>query len=272
MNYITEINESTSYLNNKISNTPDVGIILGSGLGGLADLIEDPIIIPYENIPNFPVSTVKGHAGRLIIGKLSGKKIIAMQGRFHFYEGYPLTQVTFPIRVLADLGISRLIVTNAAGGVNKSFVPGDLMIIKDHINFTGSNPLIGPNLDLKGPRFLDMTEAYNKELIELARDVGKKCNISLKEGTYMWFTGPSYETPSEVNLASILGADAVGMSTVPEVIIANHESIDILGISCITNMAAGILDQPLKHDEVVQTSLKASDKFERLIIEIIKLI
>lgn len=272
MDYIKEIKESKSYINQKLSTTPDIGIILGSGLGGLADLIENPISIDYKDIPNFPVSTVEGHVGCLIIGELAGKNIIAMQGRFHFYEGYSLNQVTFPIRVLADLGIKNLIVTNAAGGVNKSFTPGDLMIIKDHINFTGANPLIGPNLDSKGPRFLDMTAAYNKGLIKLAEDVGKKLNIDLKKGTYMWLTGPTYETPAEVNLASILGADAVGMSTVPEVIVANHESIDVLGISCITNMAAGILDQPLRHDEVVETSLKASNKFEKLILEIIKLI
>ncbi|HLR20427.1 MAG TPA: purine-nucleoside phosphorylase [Tissierellaceae bacterium] len=271
MNYIKKINESVAYINNKISKSPTIGVILGSGLGGLVKLIQDPITIPYEDIPNFPLSTVEGHAGHLVIGKLGDKTVVTMQGRFHFYEGYPLSKVTFPIRTLISLGIQKLIVTNAAGGVNESFVPGDLMIINDHINFSGTNPLIGPNLESKGPRFLDMTEAYSKELIELAQNVGKNLDINLKEGVYMWFTGPSYETPSEIKLASTLGADAVGMSTVPEVIIANHESLDVLGISCITNMAAGILDKPLNHEEVVETSLKVKDKFERLVIEIIRL-
>lgn len=272
MNYIEKINESMNYLKNKIKTKPEIGIILGSGLGGLAELIEEPILVPYEEIPNFPISTVEGHAGRLVIGKLGNKQVVAMQGRFHFYEGYPLEEVTFPIRVLTALGVEKLIVTNAAGGVNKSFIPGDLMIIKDHINFTGKNPLMGPNLDSKGPRFLDMTWPYNKDLIKLAKKAGKTLNLELKEGIYMWFTGPTYETPAEVNLASILGADAVGMSTVPEVIVANHEDVQVLGISCITNMAAGILDQPLDHGEVVETSLKVKDNFENLVLEIIKLI
>lgn len=271
MDYIKKIDESVRYLKTKIVNKPEIGIILGSGLGGVAELIENPTIIPYEDIPSFPVSTVEGHAGRLVIGSLGGKNVIAMQGRFHFYEGYPISEVVFPIRVLISMGIEKLIVTNAAGGVNKSFVPGDLMIIKDHINFTGNNPLIGPNLDSKGPRFLDMTWAYDRELIELAINAGKNLKLNLKEGVYMWFTGPTYETPAEVKLASTLGADAVGMSTVPEVIVANHEGVAVLGISCITNMAAGILDQPLDHVEVVETSLKVKDNFESLIIEIIKL-
>lgn len=272
MDYIIKIDESVDFIRSKTLEKPEIGIILGSGLGGLADLIEEPIIIPYEEIPNFPISTVEGHAGRLVIGRLGNKMVVAMQGRFHYYEGYPLSEVTFPVRVLTALGIEKLIVTNAAGGVDKSFTPGDLMIIKDHINYSGTNPLIGPNLDSKGPRFLDMTWAYNRNLVQLAKEAGKNLELDLKEGVYMWFTGPTYETPAEIKLASILGADAVGMSTVPEVIIANHEGVEVLGISCITNMAAGILDQPLDHAEVVETSLKAKDNFENLILEVIKLI
>lgn len=270
MNYLQKIKESSKYIKENVAKQPEIGIILGSGLGGLADLIEDPIMLDYKDIPGFPVSTVEGHAGRLVIGDLAGKTIVAMQGRFHYYEGYPLRDVTFPIRVMTDLGIDKLIVTNAAGGANKSYQPGDLMLIKDHINFAGDSPLIGANLDEKGPRFPDMSTAYNRDLKELARKSAKDLKIDLKEGVYMWFTGPTYETPAEVKMATILGADALGMSTVPEVIVANHEGIEILGISCITNMAAGILDQPLNHDEVVETSLRVKDKFESLVVDIIK--
>lgn len=270
MNYNDKINESVIFLESKINMNPRIGIILGSGLGGLADLIEEPVSIEYENIPNFPISTVEGHAGRLVFGKLQGVDIVAMQGRFHYYEGYPIHDVVFPVRVMIGLGIDSLIVTNAAGGVNESFAPGDLMIIRDHINYAGVNPLIGKNLDDKGPRFVDMTWAYDRELIKLAKKSAENLNLSLKEGVYMWFSGPTYETPAEIKLASVLGADAVGMSTVPEVIIANHEGIRVLGISCITNMAAGILDQPLDHNEVVETSLKVKDQFQSLVMEIIK--
>ncbi len=269
MSYIQNIKESTDFIENKIKDKPYVGLILGSGLGGLADRIENPIKIKYEDIPNFPVSTVEGHVGQLVIGKLGNQNVIAMQGRFHYYEGYDLEDVCFPVRVMISLGIKNLIVTNAAGGSNKEFKPGDLMIIKDHINFTGQNPLRGKNLDDLGPRFLDMSYAYNKELIKIAEESGEQLNIDLKEGVYMWLTGPTYETPAEVRLANILGADAVGMSTVPEVIVANHEGVKVLGISCITNMAAGILDQPLNHEEVVATSLLVKDKFESLILDIL---
>lgn len=272
MNYMQKINESVDFINTKIQFKPYIGLILGSGLGGLADKIENAVKISYSDIPNFPVSTVKGHAGQLVIGDLGGKKVIAMQGRFHFYEGYPLDQVTFPIRVMIKLGVKKLIVTNAAGGCNPDFMPGDLMIINDHINFTGQNPLNGNNLDELGPRFLDMSYAYDRGLMQIAKDAGKKLNTDLKEGVYMWFTGPTYETPAEVRLAVTLGADAVGMSTVPEVIVANHENVQVLGISCITNMASGILDQPLNHEEVVVTSLLVKDKFEGLILEILETI
>lgn len=269
MNYMDKIKESINFIKEKTNEKPYVGLILGSGLGSLAERIENSNIIDYKDIPHFPVSTVEGHKGQLIIGKLGGKDVVAMQGRFHYYEGYPLSDVTFPIRVMIGLGIENLIVTNAAGGVDKDFMPGDLMIIKDHINFTGANPLIGGNLSDLGPRFVDMTSAYDKKLINLAKEVGEKLNIPLQEGVYMWFTGPTYETPAEVILARILGASAVGMSTVPEVIVASHQKISVLGISCITNMAAGILDKTLNHEEVIETSLMVKDKFERLVVEIL---
>lgn len=269
MNYMEKIKESVRFISSKIKESPETGMILGSGLGSLADEIQNPIKIKYEEIPNFPKSTVEGHAGQLVIGKLSNKTVIAMQGRFHFYEGYNLKEVTFPVRVMSGLGIESLLVTNAAGGVNTDFNPGDLMIISDHINFTGNNPLMGQNLDELGPRFLDMTWAYNREYIDIAKKVGEKQGLNLKSGTYMWLTGPTYETPQEVNMARILGADAVGMSTVPEVIVANHQGIKVLGISCITNMASGILDQPLNHNEVVETSMRVKKNFESLILEIL---
>ncbi|MCF6462046.1 purine-nucleoside phosphorylase [Clostridium sp. Cult1] len=269
MNCIEKISNSIKYIKTKSKEVPDIGLVLGSGLGSLGDKINNPIAIEYKDIPNFPVSTVEGHKGRLILGQLGNKNVIAMQGRFHYYEGYSLEDVVFPIRVMVGLGIKTLIVTNAAGGVNRNFSPGDLMIINDHINFTGQNPLIGKNFDDLGPRFVDMTRAYDKNLIDIAKKAGENLGVSLKEGVYMWLTGPTYETPAEIKLASILGASAVGMSTVPEVIVAKHQGIKVLGISCITNMAAGILDQPLNHDEVIETSLKVKDKFEKLMIEIL---
>lgn len=270
MNYMEKINQSIASIKEKTDHIPQIGLILGSGLGSLADTIENPVKIKYEDIPNFPKSTVEGHAGQLVIGELGGKIVIAMQGRFHFYEGYPLRDVTFPVRVMIGLGVESLIVTNAAGGVNTEFEPGNLMIITDHINYTGQNPLMGENLDELGPRFVDMSNAYDKEYIEIAKESAKKQGLDIKTGVYTWFTGPTYETAAEVKMARILGADAVGMSTVPEVIVANHEGIKSLGISCITNMATGILDQPLRHDEVVETSMRVKEDFEKLLLDIIK--
>ncbi|WP_312667668.1 purine-nucleoside phosphorylase [Tissierella praeacuta] len=269
MDYRKKVKEAVDFIVSRTDYLPKIGLVLGSGLGSLADKIQNPIIIKYDEIPGFPKSTVEGHAGQLVIGELSNKIVVAMQGRFHFYEGYNLKDVTFPIRVMIQLGIESLIVTNAAGGVNTEFIPGDLMIINDHINFSGQNPLIGENLKEFGPRFVDMSKAYNREYIKIAKKTGEKLGLNLKRGVYMWFTGPTYETPAEVKLARNLGADAVGMSTVPEVIVANHQGIKVLGISCITNMAAGILDQPLNHEEVIETSMKVKDNFEKLLIEII---
>ncbi len=266
---IQRINESTSFIKDKIVKEPEIGLILGSGLGTLADEIEDKTYLSYNDIPNFPVSTVEGHAGRFVAGCLEGKNVIAMQGRFHYYEGYNLEEVTFPIRIMKELGVKTIIVTNAAGGVNKSFKPGDLMLITDHINFGFDNPLIGRNYKKLGVRFPDTSQAYDKKLINIVKDIAKESNIDLKEGTYTFFTGPTYETPAEIRMASFIGSDAVGMSTVPEVMVAVHSSLKVIGISCITNMAAGILDQPLHHDEVVETASKVRNTFTELVKNII---
>ncbi|OIJ15940.1 purine-nucleoside phosphorylase [Anaerobacillus arseniciselenatis] len=264
------MNNTVAYLREKLSFQPEIGLILGSGLGVLADEIENPLRIPYNEIPDFPVSTVEGHEGELVIGTLKGKNVITMKGRFHFYEGYSLEKVTFPVRVMKELGVKSLIVTNAAGGVNESFTPGDLMIINDHINNTGTNPLIGPNDPKQGVRFPDMSTAYSKRYIELAKSVAEKINIPLQEGVYVGNTGPSYETPAEIRMLRTIGGDAVGMSTVPEVIVARHSDIEVLGISCISNMAAGILDQPLTHDEVMETTEKVKANFLTFVKEIVK--
>lgn len=267
---ILKVKESVEFIKRKISFEPEIGIILGSGLGDMADKVEDRIVIKYEEVPNMPVSTVHGHAGQFVCGTLEGKKVIMMQGRFHFYEGHEMRALALPIHIMKFLGVQSLIVTNACGGVNTTFVPGDLMLIGDHINFTGSNPLIGKNYEEIGPRFPDMSTAYNREYMKLAKEVGASLNIDLKEGVYMMFTGPTYETPAEVRMARILGADAVGMSTVPEVVVANHCGLKVLGISCITNMAAGILDQPLNHEEVIETSKMVKEKFVSLVKGIVK--
>lgn len=261
--------QSAEYIQSKLKVTPEIGLILGSGLGILADEIEDAVAIPYSEIPNFPVSTVHGHAGQLVIGQLSGKTVIAMQGRFHHYEGYTMDKVTFPVRVMKLLGVEKLIVTNAAGGVNKDFTPGDLMLITDHINMMG-NPLIGANDERFGPRFPDMSTAYDKEFQQMARTVATDLNIAIQEGVYLGLTGPTYETPAEIRMIRTLGGDAVGMSTVPEVIVANHSSMRVLGISCITNMAAGILDQPLNHEEVIETTERVKNTFLQYVKELVK--
>jgi purine-nucleoside phosphorylase len=269
MNYET-IEKSSNYLKNKYTCSPKIGLILGSGLGVLAEEIQNPVKIPYSEIPDFPVSTVAGHAGQLVFGQLAGQEVVAMQGRFHYYEGYNFDQVTFPVRVMKELGVEVLIVTNAAGGVNESFNPGDLMIITDHINNMGGNPLIGPNDSRLGDRFPDMSEAYSKELRQKAKEIANTLSLTIKEGVYVGNTGPAYETPAEVRLVRTLGGDAVGMSTVPEVIVARHAGLKVLGISCISNMAAGILDQPLTHDEVIETTEKVRANFLSYVKEIVK--
>ncbi|MCM3361856.1 purine-nucleoside phosphorylase [Niallia sp. Sow4_A1] len=269
MNF-TMIKQSADFLKQKYANTPKIGLILGSGLGVLAEEIENPVKIPYEDIPEFPVSTVEGHAGQLVFGTINGTEVVAMQGRFHFYEGYSFDKVTFPVRVMKELGVEKLIVTNAAGGVNENFAPGDLMLISDHINNMGTNPLIGPNDSKLGVRFPDMSEAYCNNLREIARNVASKISLKVQEGVYVGNTGPSYETPAEVRMLRVLGGDAVGMSTVPEVIVARHAGLKVLGISCISNMAAGILDQPLNHEEVIETTEKVKANFLQYVKELIK--
>lgn len=260
-----KLQKAKSFIETQLKDVPKVGLILGSGLGTLATEIEDPVEIKYEAIPNFPVSTVEGHAGQLVSGMLQGVPVIAMQGRFHYYEGYGLDAVTFPVRVMKALGVETLIVTNAAGGINTDFTPGDLMLITDHINNTGQNPLIGPNNELEGIRFPDMSTAYTPTLQELAKEVARELSFNLKTGVYVWNTGPTYETPAEVRMLKAFGGDAVGMSTVPEVIVARHVGLDVLGISCISNMAAGILDQPLNHQEVIETTENIRESFISLI-------
>ena len=237
---------------------PTIGLVLGSGLSGLADEIEAPDIIPYENIPHWPVSTVQGHSGRLVIGKLEGKTVLVQQGRSHFYEGYSPAQVTLPVRVMRALGIQTVILTNAAGGINRDFNPGDLMLIKDHLNFVGiagNNPLRGPNDDSVGPRFPDVTHAYTPELRVLAQKTAVSLNMTLHEGVYAYVAGPSFETPAELRFLHMIGADAVGMSTVPTVLVAAHAGMRVLGISSITNKA--ILDPTsgaeVSHEEVLET-------------------
>lgn len=258
------MNNSLDYINKKTDIKPEIGIILGSGLGALADEIQG-VKIPYSEIPGFKASNVIGHAGNLIIGELSDKNIVAMQGRIHYYEGHTLQEVVYPVRVMQKLGIKSLIVTNAAGGVNTSFKPGDLMLIEDHINLTGNNPLIGPNIDEFGLRFPDMTQAYSRNLISIA----EKSSGKLKKGVYACMSGPSYETPAEIRMLRTIGADAVGMSTVPEVIAARHAGVEVLGISCITNMAAGVLDQPLHHLEVMETAKQAEKDFVELVKNVV---
>jgi purine-nucleoside phosphorylase len=263
------IKETVSFIRAHIRQQPVLGLILGSGLGAYADSFRDRTVIPFSKLPHFPSSTVLGHSGNLIIGNAEGVTAIALQGRVHVYEGYSIAEVAFPARVLGALGIRQLIVTNAAGGVNMTFLPGDLMLITDHINMMGTNPLIGANIDELGPRFPDMSEAYDIAMRGVALDVARQKNIILREGVYIGLNGPSYETPAEIRMSRTLGADAVGMSTVPEVIIANHMGIRVLGISCITNMAAGILPQKLTHKEVMDTTEKVRDKFQSLLQGII---
>ncbi|CAM3875379.1 purine-nucleoside phosphorylase [Mesobacillus zeae] len=268
----SQIKSAAAFLQGKLSAKPAVGLILGSGLGVLADEVENEVKIPYSEIPGFPVSTVEGHAGQFVFGELNGVQVAVMQGRFHFYEGYAMDKVTFPVRVMKELGMGTLFVTNAAGGINESFSPGDLMLISDHINNMGTNPLLGPNDSQLGARFPDMSEAYSKELRKIARDVAKSINITVQEGVYVGNPGPVYETPAEIRMFRILGGDAVGMSTVPEVIVARHAGMKVLGISCISNMAAGILDQPLSHTEVIETTEKVKTTFLRYVKELVQTI
>lgn len=256
--WIKIIREKTDFV-------PEVGLILGSGLGDYADRIENKIIIPYSELPEFPVSTVAGHAGQFVLGEINGRKVIAMQGRVHYYEGYTQRQITMPVRIMKNLGVDKMIITNAAGGVNTEFKPGTLMMINDHINLSGRNPLIGPSPEEFGARFPDMTTVYAKKYRENLRKLALEEGITLEEGVYMMMSGPSYETPAEVRMVRALGGDAVGMSTVPEAIVCSQMGISVLGISCITNCAAGILDQPLNHAEVVETADRVKTEFVKVV-------
>ncbi|MBR1373410.1 purine-nucleoside phosphorylase [bacterium] len=249
--------------------SPEIGIILGSGLGELADEYCN-IAINYSDIPGFEASTVAGHKGRLVFAEINGKKVVMMQGRFHFYEGHSIQKVVFPVKVMKKLGVKTLIITNAAGGVNPNFRPSDLMIITDHINYMGTNPLIGANDNSMGERFPDMSEVYNSELIELVHKMGDSIGVDLQEGVYMALTGPSYETPAEVKMAKIIGADAVGMSTVPEAIVASWAKMNVIGISCICNSAAGVSTVGLSHEDVIKAANTAKDKFKKLVKEVIR--
>jgi purine-nucleoside phosphorylase len=242
-----------------------IGLILGSGLGDYAEKMENKRFVNYSDLPGFPQSHVEGHKGRFVIGELFGKTVICMQGRFHYYEGYPQSHLALPVRVMKRLGVEKLLLTNAAGGVNLDFSPGDLMLISDHINFSGSHPLIGLNDDAFGPRFPDQTNVYDRDLRAMVRAAAKDAGKTLREGVYMMFSGPSFESPAEIVFARTVGASAVGMSTVPEAITAAHCGIKTVGISLITNMAAGILDQPLSHEEVQETAANASAKFSKLV-------
>ena len=248
----------------------EIGIILGSGLGDYAEALEDAVKLPYSEIPGFPRSTVAGHAGMWCCGTLHGKRVVMMQGRFHYYEGYSMKDVTLPVRVMQKIGVKTLIVTNAAGGVNMGYHPGDLMVIGDMFSLTAQNPLIGPNLDAFGPRFPDMSCAFDKELRTLAHACAGEQGFALREGVYAQMTGPTYETPAEIRMLRTLGADAVGMSTVPEVVVARHGGMRVLGVSCITNMAAGILDQPLNHAEVTETANRVKGQFRALLDAVVE--
>ena len=265
MDYINKIEAAASYILSKVSIRPEVGMVLGSGLGDFADTLEDPVRIPFTEIPNFPAATAPGHVGALVFGKKMGKDVVVLQGRIHYYEGLPQAEITLPTRVLAAIGVKTLILTNAAGGVNTGFQPGDLMMISDHINYSGANPLIGKNLDNFGPRFPDVSDLYTASLRAAVRDAANAAGIKLQEGVYMMFSGPNYETPAEVRMARILGADAVGMSTVPEALVAGHSGLQVVGISCITNMAAGVLPQKLDHSEVVEIANRVHDTFQGLL-------
>lgn len=266
----TTLTEATSYISSRLDGRrPRIGLVLGSGLGSFADTLTDPVVIDYADIPHFSVSTVSGHAGRLIIGDKAGVTCLAMQGRVHPYEGYPAATVTFPVRTMILLGADTLIITNAAGSVEPSWNPGTLMLITDHLNLTGDNPLRGPNEERIGPRFPDMTDAYDPELRNIAVRVSERIGVPLEQGVYAGLSGPSYETPAEIRMIRVLGGHAVGMSTVFEVIAARHMGARVLGISCVTNLAAGLQGRPLHHGEVKEAADEARDRFQALLEGII---
>lgn len=269
-NILEKIAESNKTIREYSDIIPDIAIILGTGLGALADEIENSVVMPYEKIKHFPISTVHGHSGNLVMGKLEGKPVIAMQGRFHFYEGYSMAEITFPIRVMKGLGAKTIIISNAAGGMNHNFQRGDLMLISDHINLMGVNPLIGPNEEKLGPRFPDMSQAYDQKLISLAETIALEDGIKLHKGTYAGLIGPMLETPAEYRMLIKMGADAVGMSTIPEVIVANHMGMRVLGISCITDLAIEGIVEKVHFQEILDAATRSEPIMTHLVKKVIK--
>ena len=267
---IKNIKESIKSIREYTHIKPNIAIILGTGLGRLAEDIDESVIIPYEKIKNFPISTVYGHSGNLVMGKLEGKWIVAMQGRFHYYEGYTMQEITFPVRVMKELGTNVIIISNAAGGMNRSFQRGDLMLIYDHINLMGDNPLIGPNDEKIGPRFPDMSEAYDKKLISLTEKIALEEGIKLHKGVYAGLTGPMLETPAEYRMLIKIGADAVGMSTIPEVIVANHMGMRVLGISCITDLAIDGVVEKVHFQEILNAAAQSEPLMTQIVKKVIK--
>lgn len=264
-----QINETVEFLNSQTQLKPEIGIILGTGLGALADDIEKDAVIPYDKIPNFPLSTVEFHAGKLIFGKLNGKKVVAMQGRFHYYEGYTMKQITFPVRVMKQLGVETLLISNACGGINSNMKPGDIMLIEDHINLLGDNPLIGENDPRLGPRFPDMSEPYDRELIKLAEELAEDINVDIHKGVYAAMTGPNLETAAEYKFLRIIGADVIGMSTIPEDIVAVHSGMRVLGVSVITDACVPEELKPANIEEIIRISKEAEPKLTRLMREVV---
>ncbi len=270
MSYTYEyFQKSADYVKSIVPYTPEVALVLGSCLGPFADTIEDPIVIDYKDIPNFLISTVDSHAGKLIFGTVAGKKVVCMSGRFHSYEGYDFEQLVIPVRLFKLLGVKATILTNAAGAVNESYRPGDIMIVKDHIKLAGHSPLRGPNVDEFGPRFFDVTNMYTPALRKLAKDCAEGIDLKVHEGVYYFFTGPQFETPAEIRAVRILGADAVGMSTVTEALTAAHCGMPLMCLSVMTNMAAGVLDRPLTNDEVDETAKTIATRFSAYVTKII---
>jgi purine-nucleoside phosphorylase len=264
--YRVRLDEAAAFLRPRLASTPRVAVVLGSGLGGLADAVEDPVVIPVAEIPGFGVSTVSGHAGELVLGTMAGLDVLLQNGRVHLYEGFDPAEVVFPVRVMALLGVGTLILTNAAGGIRADLAPGRIMLIKDHINLTGQNPLVGLNLDGIGPRFPDMTRAYDLALGQMAQEAAAEAGVSMQSGVYAALSGPSYETPAEVRMLAILGADAVGMSTVPETLAARHAGMRVLAFSMISNMAAGLGETSLTHDEVLAQGARAGRELAAVIL------
>lgn len=262
--------ETVRIIRNALPILPKIAVQLGSGLGFLADLVENPIEISYLDLPGFPKPTVEGHGGKLVFGLLEGVPILFLSGRAHYYEGHPIEDVVYPVRVLHDIGVEDLLLTNAAGAVNPDYAPGDLMLISDHINFSGINPLKGPYQETDGPRFPDQSEVYNKALSTTVLRSAERAEVVLKVGVYIWFSGPTYETPAEVRMARIMGADAVGMSTVPEAMIANRLGMNVCAISSISNMAAGLSETTLTHEEVLETATISSSKIQKVLFEFLR--